>query len=265
MPKRAELNGVSATSASDAWAVGGFSSSVGETPVFQTLIEHWDGTRWCRVASPDPGVENSNLWAVSALSADDAWAVGTYNASDGAIDTLIEHWDGKTWSQVPSPSPSVPYLVNYLFGVVAQSPSNVWAVGHYAVKAGQLALILHWNGKSWKQVTAPAPLQFNNLRAVAAYKANAWASGDSDGQTFTVERKNTGWIPVGQPDRAAPGVSGWCSYELRQRRLGSRIGQQLPPAADGDPALERVRVVAGGQPAEGRRREPERGRRHVRD
>lgn len=199
MPKRAELNGVSATSASDAWAVGGFSSSVGETPVFQTLIEHWDGTRWCRVASPDPGVENSNLWAVSALSADDAWAVGTYNASDGAIDTLIEHWDGKTWSQVPSPSPSVPYLVNYLFGVVAQSPSNVWAVGHYAVKAGQLALILHWNGKSWKQVTAPAPLQFNNLRAVAAYKANAWASGDSDGQTFTVERKNTGWIQSASP------------------------------------------------------------------
>jgi hypothetical protein len=174
------------------------------------------------VASPNPGPENSALWSVSALSANDAWAVGTYDPSGGGIDTLIEHWDGRSWTQVPSPNPSVPYLINFLFGVVAQSPSNAWAVGQYAVKSGQLALILHWNGMSWSQVSAPAPLQFNNLRAVAAYKANAWATGDSDGQTFTVERKGTGWIQSASP--VVPRLASVAGVAMTSGRAGWAVG-----------------------------------------
>jgi hypothetical protein len=42
------------------------------------------------------------LSAVDATSATDAWAVGGYS-SGSASGTLILHWDGTAWTQVPSP------------------------------------------------------------------------------------------------------------------------------------------------------------------
>src|ERR1700690_3276681 len=57
------LTGVSADSASDAWAVG-----VG---VSGGLTLHWDGTSWTPVPSPSPS-STTELDAVSALSPSDA-------------------------------------------------------------------------------------------------------------------------------------------------------------------------------------------------
>ena len=68
---------------------------------------------------PDPGGSgtNNNLWGVAVLSPCNAWAVGNYDPGQ----TLITHWDGASWTQVPSPDP----------GTQAR-PSSVWAVGdHY--------------------------------------------------------------------------------------------------------------------------------------
>jgi len=44
------LNGVSALSPTNAWAVGDYNISPGP---LQTLIEHWDGTQWSIVPSPN--------------------------------------------------------------------------------------------------------------------------------------------------------------------------------------------------------------------
>src|SRR5689334_17996175 len=44
-----------------------------------------------------------SLDAVSVVSARDAWAVGTVRRPGT---TLIERWDGKTWSRVDSPNPN---------------------------------------------------------------------------------------------------------------------------------------------------------------
>jgi hypothetical protein len=41
---------------------------------------------------------------VSASSASNAWAVGTYN-TDTSQKTIIVRWNGHTWKQVPNPSP----------------------------------------------------------------------------------------------------------------------------------------------------------------
>src|SRR5260221_14068284 len=46
------LQGVSVISACDAWAVG---SDMNGSGTDQTLIEHWDGSAWNVVPSPDPG------------------------------------------------------------------------------------------------------------------------------------------------------------------------------------------------------------------
>jgi len=94
---KGELDAVAAMSASDAWAVGGYSTSTAD----RALIEHWNGTQWCRVPIPEPGTSHG-LTGVATVSAADAWAVGNYS-SGSASGTLILHWDGTAWTQVPSP------------------------------------------------------------------------------------------------------------------------------------------------------------------
>jgi hypothetical protein len=199
-PAQASLYGVAAQSASDVWAVGSFSYAAAGIPDSQTLVEHWDGSRWCRVASPSPGTDGSVLQAVTAVSPVDAWAVGYDNAgAGGGTMTLIEHWDGTSWSQVSSPDPSEPYLINYLFAVTAQSPTSIWAVGNYATQTGQQSLILDGDGTSWEQVTAPSPQDYNYLRAVAATRFGAWAAGNSAGQTFTLKWSGGRWSQSASP------------------------------------------------------------------
>lgn len=80
------LSGVAATSASNAWAVG-FDEDFAFG--FEGIIEHWNGTSWKLVDSPVP---DGALFSVTALSARDAWAVGS---GSGA---LIEHWNGTHWT-----------------------------------------------------------------------------------------------------------------------------------------------------------------------
>jgi hypothetical protein len=79
------LTAVTATSASDAWAVGYTRTG------FKTLIVHWNGARWTQVPSPTPG-SSSQLFGVDATSTRNAWAVG----SDGTA-TILQHWNGTTW------------------------------------------------------------------------------------------------------------------------------------------------------------------------
>ena len=71
------LDGVTATSGRNAWAVGSAASGTGD----KALILRWDGAKWARVASPNPGT-SSDLNGVAASSATSVWAVGAF---DGAI------------------------------------------------------------------------------------------------------------------------------------------------------------------------------------
>jgi hypothetical protein len=51
------LRGVACSSNSDCWAVG--NAQIGS--IYQTLIEHWSGTSWGIVSSPNSGSTQSNL------------------------------------------------------------------------------------------------------------------------------------------------------------------------------------------------------------
>jgi hypothetical protein len=83
---------------------------------------------------------------VAATSATNAWAVGFTGNS-----TLVAHWNGTAWKQVPSPNPTNE-KVHALNGVAATSATNAWAVGHTSTNNGgnEKTLIAHWNGTSWK-------------------------------------------------------------------------------------------------------------------
>ena len=61
-------------------------------------------TAWSRVKSPSPGNSNgegySQLFAISALSRTDAWAVGTASDIPSQLGIMILHWNGTAWSAV---------------------------------------------------------------------------------------------------------------------------------------------------------------------
>src|SRR4029077_13428902 len=99
------LNGVSCVSASDCWAVGYYQSGLLST---RTLIEHWDGTSWSIVTSPDATATQQNYFnGVTCVTGSDCWAVGYYQTNNVTFQTLIERWDGTSWIIVPSPNTSV--------------------------------------------------------------------------------------------------------------------------------------------------------------
>jgi hypothetical protein len=197
-----ELAGVAVLSSCNAWAVGDYFTG----PTRQTLIEHWNGSSWKQVASPNPASFNA-LHGVAATSPTNVWAVGSYN--NGTADqTLIEHWNGTAWKQVASPNPGGSSNDNTLYGVAATSATNIWAVGYYDnTNAGRLqTLVLHWNGTAWKQVASPNPAGFNELRSVAATsRSNAWAVGfyfiTGGKQKTLIEHWNgTAWRRVASPN-----------------------------------------------------------------
>lgn len=101
------LTAVSAVAAKDVWAVGRYGNHDGG-PFDQTLIEHWNGSRWTVVPSPDPGGSSydDDLWGVAAVASHDAWAVGAVGFfGDTPVSTpLALHWDGSQWTQVALPS-----------------------------------------------------------------------------------------------------------------------------------------------------------------
>src|SRR6266446_3960065 len=116
--------GVSAVSSTDVWAVGGYGPAGGGA---LTLIEHWNGSQWSVIPSPNPSPDINYLYGVSAVSSTDVWAVGYYTPPNGGTYTLTEHWNGSQWSAVSSPSPGPD--VNYLYGVSVVSSTDAWAVG----------------------------------------------------------------------------------------------------------------------------------------
>src|SRR5439155_1683990 len=124
-PYNSGLDGIAAVSANDIWAVGSYLPD--SSGPHQTLIEHWDGSRWSVVPSPNMNSFYNNLKAVAAVSADDIWAVGEYGYNlNWPYWTLVEHWNGSSWTVVPSHDPGS--LSDYLDGVAAVSANDVWTV-----------------------------------------------------------------------------------------------------------------------------------------
>jgi hypothetical protein len=184
-PRGDLLSAVAAVTPNDVWAVGGAGGTYGGQ-LKTTLIEHWDGSRWQAIDSPEAGTHTNELNAVDALAKDDAWAVG-YSSNGGRAHTLIEHWDGTAWSVVPSPN--LAGRSSYLEGVSEVAPDDVWAVGVSGDinHARGTALIEHWDGHAWSVVPSPTGdktrYQLSGVQALAP--DDAWATGQRPaGRTF---------------------------------------------------------------------------------
>jgi hypothetical protein len=133
------LSGIDAIAADDIWAVG-FGFQAGHHGL-KTLALHYDGTSWAKVRSPK--VKPRQLSAVSGDAPNNVWAVGT-NSGSGSPYSVVEHWNGKRWRVVQSPSPFV------LLGGALALPSHVlWAWGANEVGGQSKAYLGQWDGTSW--------------------------------------------------------------------------------------------------------------------
>ncbi len=215
-----DLLAVTSTTTGDAWAVGWYQAGTSTSPLPQTLIEHFDGTSWSVVPSPDQlnanGVATSNeLVAVSADSVTDVWAVGWYvdvNAYGYPVDQLlVEHYNGTAWSLAPATAspfdaPSPRASQNQFLGVAAASPTDVWAVGQYHSGSTAETLIEHFNGTAWTEVASPSPgTSANVLNAVALDGAGGadavgYTSSGTVDQTLIEHYDGTAWSMVASPD-----------------------------------------------------------------
>jgi hypothetical protein len=103
-----ELSGISCVNASDCWAVGS-SNDGSNTAEGQTLIEHYNGTRWRLADSPDvaPSPSGNLLVSVTCTGANQCWSVGSYHINFGADQPLILHRGRDTTTTTVSCTPPV--------------------------------------------------------------------------------------------------------------------------------------------------------------
>lgn len=182
-PLTGSLQGVAAIAADDVWAVGGTYDA--STQVGDTLAEHWNGTSWSIVPTPNPNPVThppfAELDSVAATASNDVWAVGAYYNNYGAQATLIEHYDGTSWSIIPSPNMSL--TGDELYSVAAISKSDAWAVGIFdGVVNSEVTpqtYTLHWNGTQWNAISSPNEANSSNeLESIGAVSStDVWAVG----------------------------------------------------------------------------------------
>jgi hypothetical protein len=135
---RLRFGGVSALTAlspTNVWAVGtGPGVPTGGFSAHPTaVIEHFTGTGWSIVPSPNPNPQgNNSLGAIAAVSANDIWAVGLQLKGP-----FTERWNGQSWTIVSTPSG-----VLSLGGMSALSSGTVVAVGQGTSQQGQSGIIL---------------------------------------------------------------------------------------------------------------------------
>ncbi len=147
------LSSVSCTSPSSCMAVGNtYNGSID-----QTLAEQWNGTTWSLVSTPDTASTRSNsLYGVSCFGPSACTAVG-YGDSASAPQTLIEQWNGATWSIVSSPNASTTEE-SELNGVSCVGSLFCMATGFTYNGTRDATLAEVWTGSAWTIVSSPSPV-----------------------------------------------------------------------------------------------------------
>ena len=167
-----QLNSIAAVNSGNVWAAG--YSDNPNCLCGQTVVEHWNGSRWTRLTTPNPGVADY-LTGIAATSATDVWVVGYEWISNFVELPLLLHYNGTTWKQFNSSQ----FHFGQVSSVFARAADDVWAVGWTGQVPNVKALALHWNGTAWKRAAFPTErggwIVLKNVFGVAGN--DVWAVG----------------------------------------------------------------------------------------
>lgn len=143
---------------------------------WHTLAMHWDGTAWTVSPSLDSGASGNLLFALKAVSSTSVYAVGERSGAAFPDPALIEHWDGKVWSTLPSPADTTESLLPY---AVTGTDSALTIVGNRATDAAPFTTLAATGAPSSLALqTTPNATGENNLyAATTAADGTIYASG----------------------------------------------------------------------------------------
>ncbi len=215
-PGSANLVDVTALSAHDVWAAG---FAVNQEIIdgrpyttFEPQVQHGDGVTWSAVPTAPLGKDvHAQFAGIAAAAPDRIWAVGHVWEPHAQVRSLIEHWNGVTWTRVPADD--MPDAGHALSDVAAVGAADVWAVGTFANAENSGPVAQHWDGVRWTRVPLPPGLDGAALEAVAAAgPADVWAAGlavadQESGRTepLLLHWDGVAWCRVALPDTADRG------------------------------------------------------------
>jgi len=233
---------IAIVSSNDVWAVG--VQSNGGT---KTLIEHWNGTTWSVVPSPNPGPSqgSTSLGSISAVTANNIWAAGSYHNQDTDLDqhrTLIMHWDGASWSIEPTPTPG---KSADLADIAVLPTGEGWAVGIFSDYP-----INTYDGT----YTLPQTLVLNGANYVAGVAAPQVSATPTlgpatpnpmiDQVSFTIRLPRRAQIELGIYDVSGRAV---CSLLSGTTEAGERAATWNGRGSSGRPGVYFARLTVDGQ------------------
>ncbi len=186
------LYDVGFSSLSSGWAVGDGAE----------LLE-WDGTAWSEklpyhAPGEGPGGSTQVLYAVDAVSKDEAWMVGAIKGLDGKFSPYALHWNGSEMVEETA-FPECNCGLNAVLGV---GENDVYAVGG----SDMGAVAFHWDGKEWSSSVLQGADHLYSL--IQAPDGTIWAGGievardQSDTRGALFRWDGSTWLRVATPPLA---------------------------------------------------------------
>jgi outer membrane protein assembly factor BamB len=216
-----ELNSIVAVPghSGELWAVGTTNGSENTSETIgqgRPLILHRTASGWTRVTSaPEAGAWHGGLRRVDAVSENEVWAVGSQNPGGSAADgPFTEVWNGSSWIAWASNSPGAG--LNRMYGLTADSPTDVLAVGIYSKDAtdDRFPLEEQWDGTRWNTLhpAATAGQETFLVDAASGGPTSTWAVGETgptDGtpSTLIMHWHWTNWGSYASPNPSSTGFN----------------------------------------------------------
>lgn len=167
------LESVSCVSSTACTAVGYYYNSF---HVEVTLAEMWNGTSWTVQSTPNPASAIASAFSsVSCTSPNACTAVQDYLNSSSVFVALVERWNGTSWSEQSTPTPTGS-TATLLHSVSCTSSTACTTTGRYTNSAGVVITLAEtWNGTSWTIQSTPNPTgsTLNRLEGVSCTSSTA--------------------------------------------------------------------------------------------
>jgi hypothetical protein len=212
------VSSISASSATNAWAVGGLYPG----PTAAQVAFHWNGKKWSAVTVPSG--YSQNLYDVSTSGPNNAWALRSdYLASQ----TAFVHWNGKQWTE----NSIAPAGVT-LSSVATSSAKLTYATGYSTTTSGGYrSVLLKFNGKTWSKVALAKSISHLLLGQISMHGKSAWVIGVSGARPMILHTTGDAW----QAERS-PGKG----YQLTSVSAGSAthayaVGDYTAPSSGNPP------------------------------
>ena len=204
------LNAVSCPTPTSCYAVGNYTTGASAG---LSLVEHWNGSQWTIMPSPNPKRATSTTLAGVSCTGGTCWAVGSYTTKPVGepFFTVALQLQRGQWALVPTPNANGTQS-SALNAVSCASVASCHAVGYWQRGAGA-ALVEHWNGARWTVVsTGQGTGAFSRLTGVSCGAVSCVAAG-TDTSTLIVRGSLSRWTvepssqPAGAQSSSLTGVS----------------------------------------------------------